>query len=67
MIEDSHTLKDIILSLQNKFEQSKTVSEKIQILTILPLSWQFKQVKQYFDCSNYMFREFRKLKAQNGN
>lgn len=66
LIEDSYTLKDIILSLQNQFQQSKTISEKIQVLTVLPLSWQLKQVKQYFDCSDYMFREFKKSKVQNG-
>lgn len=66
LIEDSNTLNDIILSLQNKFQQSKTISEKIQVLTVLPLSWQFKQVKQHFDCSHYMFREFKKSKVQNG-
>ncbi|XP_044597961.1 uncharacterized protein LOC123274419 [Cotesia glomerata] len=66
LIEDSNTLKDIILSLQNQFQQVKTVSEKIQVLTVLPLSWQFKQVQQYFNCSDYMFREFKKSKVQNG-
>ncbi|CAH0558568.1 unnamed protein product [Brassicogethes aeneus] len=62
IVTDSKSLKEIIFSLQNRFDSAKAIDEKIQILTILPKRWKFNDVKKYFNCTNYIIREFRKSK-----
>ncbi|XP_043274643.1 uncharacterized protein [Venturia canescens] len=67
LVEDSKSLRDIIHSLQDKFNNADTIGEKVQLLSILPQAWEFKDVKKYFNCTNYIFREYRKSKQTHGD
>lgn len=66
IVTDSKSLKDIIHTLQNRFNSVKSIDERIHILTILPQSWTSYDVTKYFNCTGYIIREFRKSKETDG-
>lgn len=64
--QDSFALKNIIASLQIRFQHLKTISEKIQLLSLLPTEWKFAQIQKYFECTYYMCRQSNELKDIHG-
>ena len=50
--------------MKEKLKVVKDYSSKIQILT--PESWSRKNAAQYFEVSEYLIREARQLKNENG-
>ena len=60
-------LNDVIKNMQKKFyDVNTTKHEKIQILTLLPLTWTAKDIQKYFQISTYMITLARKLQRENG-
>ena len=55
-------LKDMIKQL--KETQEKSV--KVQILTVLPMSWSIKKIESEFKASNYMVRKAKALVKSGG-
>lgn len=59
--------KDMIKNMQQKFYDPKTTKqEKLQILTLVPLSWSYNDTKKYFNVSDYMLNLARKLQLEMG-
>lgn len=56
----------MIAQLKEKFHTSTKRSEKVQVLTILPQSWNIKKVQEEFGASNYMVRKAKELVKQKG-
>ena len=40
--------KEVILQLKHKFDVSEKVSEKVQVLTVLPQSWSIRKIQEEF-------------------
>ena len=51
-------------SLKDKFHQSKSYQEKLQILTLSPFT--IEQTQDFFSTTNYMVKKSRKLREMNG-
>ena len=39
--------KEVILQLKHKFDVSEKVSEKVQVLTVLPQSWSIRKIQEF--------------------
>jgi hypothetical protein len=52
---------EIIDQLKEKFKSCSKISEKVQVLTILPKSWSAKRIEEEFRATNYMVRKAKKL------
>ena len=48
---------EMIKQLKEKFHETEEKSVKVQILTLLPMSWSIKKIESEFKVSNYMVRE----------
>lgn len=62
IFEDSRALLDIIVSLQARFETTKSVNDKINLLMLLPKNWKFSMIKQYFNCTRYMYGQLEMIR-----
>ena len=54
MSEDIDDESEMIKQLKEKFHETQEKSVKIQILTLLPMSWSIKKIENEFKASNYM-------------
>ena len=52
---------EMITQLKQKFHSLTKKSEKVQVLTVLPVSWSIKRIEYEFGASNYMPRKAKKL------
>jgi len=66
MSEDIDDKSEIIKQLKVKFHETQQKSVKIQILTLLPMSWSIKKVEYEFKASNYMVRKAKALVKSGG-
>ena len=58
--------EDMLQQLKRKFRSCSTTSEKIQVLTVLPQSWNRKKVREEFRTTDYMVRKAKSLVAERG-
>ena len=56
----------MITQLKQKFHSLTKKSEKVQVLTVLPVSWSIKRIADEFGASNYMARKAKKLVNEQG-
>ena len=57
---------EIIHQLKYKFHRTTKRSVKIQILTVLPMSWSIDRIQTEFGASNFMVRKAKQLVKQHG-
>lgn len=58
---------DLLDNMKLKFhDENTTKDEKIQLLTLLPLNWQYNDIVRHFDVSNYMIKLSKKLQITMG-
>ena len=57
---------EIIRQLKEKFLTTSERSVKVQILTVLPMSWSVERIQTEFGASNYMVRKAKQLVKQDG-
>lgn len=58
---------DLLENLKTKYhDEDTTKCEKIQILTLLPLSWSYKDIQEHFNVSDYMIRVSKQLQIESG-
>lgn len=57
---------EMIVQLKDKFNTTTKKSEKIQILTVLPLSWSIRKIQEEFGATNFMVRTAKKLVTDKG-
>jgi len=57
---------ETVQQLKIKFHETKEKSVKVQILTLLPMSWSFKRIENEFKASNYMVRTAKSLVKSSG-
>lgn len=67
LVEDCRIFHNILKSMQKKYEECKTVNEKIQLLTILPPECTLKMLRKYFNITEYMYYEFKSSVENNGD
>ena len=58
--------REIIEQLKEKFSTTTERSVKVQILTILPMSWSIEKVQTEFGASNFMVRKAKQLVKEKG-
>ena len=58
--------EEMIGQLMDKFSTSDSRSEKLQVLTVLPKSWQIRKIEREFKITNYMARSAKKLVNEKG-
>eukprot|EP00731_Ephydatia_muelleri_P019982 Em0012g807a len=58
--------KEMILQLKHKFDDSEKVSEKVQVLTILPQSWSIRRIQEEFGATYRTARLSKQLAASEG-
>ena len=56
----------MLRQLKEKFHTSSSRSEKIQVLTVLPMGWSIRRVQDEFEASDYMVRRAKELVRQKG-
>ena len=61
MSEDIDDESEMIKQLKEKFHETQEKSVKIQILTLLPMSWSIKKIENEFKASNYVVRKAKTL------
>lgn len=66
IIEHSEDKSEIIQQLKEKFAQTTTKSEKMTILSILPMSWSCQKIEDEFGVTNYMARAVKSLVQEKG-
>lgn len=65
--EDSVDLHEILSALKQKFEtESTSVSEKLQILTIIPQNWTIEKTCKFFHTTEHMVKKARRLRKEKG-
>ena len=57
---------EIIKQLKERFHSATNMSEKVQILTVLPKSWSVRKLQSEFGTSNYMARKLKDLVKEKG-
>ena len=65
VIGDSYATSDSEM-MKDKFHSSTNGSTKIQILTLLPVSWTIKRIEIEFGTTNYMARKAKNLVKEKG-
>ena len=58
--------KEIIQQLKEKFHSTSERRVKIQVLTVLPMSWSIERIQEEFGASNYMARRAKQLVREHG-
>ena len=58
--------KEMILQLKHKFDDSEKVSEKVQVLTVLPQSWSIRRIQEEFGATYRTARLSKQLAASEG-
>ena len=70
MLKDPSSSSDeegtMLRQLKEKFHTSSSRSEKIQVLTVLPMGWSIRRVQDEFEASDYMVRRAKELVRQKG-
>ncbi|CAG9831342.1 unnamed protein product [Diabrotica balteata] len=66
ILEDSSVLKEIFKNLQHKFESSTTLRERLEYLALLPINWNRRKIRQYFNCTDYMYQKLSKFRKMDG-
>lgn len=59
-INDSVSLQHLLTVLKTQFQDTRSVAEKISILTAVPSNWTLDLCRKYFDCTSYMYNKMRK-------
>ena len=57
---------EMIKQLKEKFHETEEKSVKVQILTLLPMSWSIKKIENKFKASNYMVHKAKSLVISKG-
>lgn len=57
---------NLIEELKIKFKTCNTFAEKYEILSLLPKKWTISKIQSEFDCSEYLVRNAKKLREENG-
>lgn len=66
-VDEMKRFIDLLENLKKKFhDENCTKNEKMQILTLLPLSWSRDYIKKHFDVSVNMIKISRKLQTEMG-
>ena len=66
-VDQVKCFKDLLENMKTKFhDHATTKNEKLQILSLLPLSWKYEDIKKHFVVSEYMIRLSKKLQTENG-
>lgn len=63
---DESDLDQMMMELKQKFLESNSYSEKIQLLTLKPQSWTIQQTVNYFETTTYLVKQSIKLKKEEG-
>ena len=50
---EKENINQIMIELKQKFLQSNSFSEKVQLLTLKPHSWTIKKTVNYFETTTY--------------
>jgi hypothetical protein len=58
--------REIIQQLKEKFHSTSERSVKVQVLTVLPMSWSVNRIQEEFGASNYMARRAKQLVREHG-
>ena len=58
--------REIIKQLKEKFHSTSERSVKVQVLTVLPMSWSIDRIQEEFGASNYMARRAKQLVREHG-
>ena len=66
IFEDIDDESEMIKQLKEKFYETQEKSVKVQILTLLPMSWSIKKIENEFKASNYMVRKAKTLVKSGG-
>ncbi|KAJ8672450.1 hypothetical protein QAD02_003709 [Eretmocerus hayati] len=62
LIEKNDSFFQILRNLQFKFKQAPVIREKIEVIALLPKTWTYSDMREYFDCSKHMFTKMLKLR-----
>lgn len=57
---------ELIDELKMKFKASTTFDEKYEILSLLPKKWTISKIQSEFECSEYLVKKAKTLRAQYG-
>ena len=57
---------EIIQQLKEKYHSMPERSVKVQVLTVLPMSWSVERIQEEFGASNYMARKAKQLVREHG-
>ncbi|XP_058789571.1 uncharacterized protein LOC131663272 [Phymastichus coffea] len=67
MSNEGNWFQEIVTNIQKKYHAPATnYNEKVSLLTLLPTTWKYSDVKLYIPCSRYMFSEANKLREKTG-
>lgn len=66
IFEDSRILKNIIMNLQKKYASSKSTMERLECLALLPPDWNKQNIREYFKCTDHLYKTLRKLRDRDG-
>ena len=58
--------REIIQQLKEKFHSTSEGSVKVQVLTVLPMSWSINRIQKEFEALNYMARRAKQLVREHG-
>ena len=64
--KDNEALYNSMTEVKEKYDKSTSYNERVQLLTLLPNSWDFQKVSSTFNCSRYLFNAAQKLKSEKG-
>lgn len=58
--------KEALCNLQKEFMQLSTNIKKLEILALLPKSWTFSKISEYFPITYYIYRKLNQLERSLG-
>lgn len=66
ILDDCSQFRQVIMNLQQEFEGTNSVHKKIECLSLLPKEWNKSTIKQYFNCTDYMYSKLHRFREMDG-
>lgn len=66
ILDDCSQFRQVIMNLQDEFESTNSVHKKLECLSLLPKEWNKCKIKQYFNCTDYMYSKIHRFREMDG-
>lgn len=60
-VTDAYNFQEVLLNLRMYFNSSMCIKKKMEVLSLLPKTWKFREMRTDFECSYRLYKKLQKL------